>query len=60
MDNLPRIGRAVDLSDNSEFTELRREAALATLLELLELAAPAATMQAEGLAALLGAVLDSG
>ncbi len=41
-----------------EFTQLRREQALAALVDLLEQAAPGATLCAEGLAALLGAVVE--
>lgn len=45
---------------NDEFAALSRDLALASLVELLELVQPGASMNAEGLAALLGAVLDAG
>lgn len=60
MATIPRIGAPLDLSDNSEFIELRRTAALGTLIELLELAAPNSAIGTEGMAALLGTLLDSG
>ncbi len=60
MAKMTRIGAPLDLADNSEFTDLRRASALGGLLELLESAPPETMLRAEGLAALLGAVIDEG
>lgn len=50
----------LDLSDDGEFTALRRDLALGGLLELLELAPPESSIGTEALAALLGALLEPG
>lgn len=59
MATIPRIGASPDTAPDCEFEDDQRSRALAALLELLELASPESTVTAEGLAALLGAVLAS-